>query len=128
SVEYPSPKRKKTGTTELALLTNRKPEPHVRRLPSESTTMATQLNIYCSSVMSFSGWLLIFLARHWKTERRRIGCGQVVQYVCALIRRHTTPHHRRCSVLGHDQKAYGRIESLLVHKYRRRSPVSGLEF
>uniref|UniRef100_A0A5K3EUN1 Frizzled domain-containing protein n=1 Tax=Mesocestoides corti TaxID=53468 RepID=A0A5K3EUN1_MESCO len=81
SVEYPSPTRNKTGTTEQALLTNHKPEPHVRRLPSESATLATPLIIYCSSVMSFSGWLLIFLACHWNAERHRIGCGQVVQHV-----------------------------------------------
>uniref|UniRef100_A0A5K3EV96 DDE_5 domain-containing protein n=1 Tax=Mesocestoides corti TaxID=53468 RepID=A0A5K3EV96_MESCO len=34
-VEYPSPNRKKTGTTEQAFLTNQKPGPHVRRLPSD---------------------------------------------------------------------------------------------
>ncbi|VDD78032.1 unnamed protein product [Mesocestoides corti] len=87
-VEYPSPSRKKTGTTEQALLTNQRPEPRVRRLPSESTTLATPLIIYCISSMSFSGWLLIFLACHWNTKRHRIGYGQVIQHVCALIRRH----------------------------------------
>uniref|UniRef100_A0A5K3EYB6 Ovule protein n=1 Tax=Mesocestoides corti TaxID=53468 RepID=A0A5K3EYB6_MESCO len=54
-VEYPSPNTKKTGTTEQALLTNQKPEPHVRRLPSESVALATPLIIYCSSVVSLSG-------------------------------------------------------------------------
>uniref|UniRef100_A0A5K3FTT2 Movement protein n=1 Tax=Mesocestoides corti TaxID=53468 RepID=A0A5K3FTT2_MESCO len=89
-VEYLSPNRKKTGTTEQALLTNQKPEPHVRHLPFESATLATPLIIYCTSAVSFLGWLLIFLACHWNTEGHRIGCGQVVQYVCAPIRRHTT--------------------------------------
>uniref|UniRef100_A0A5K3FI68 Uncharacterized protein n=1 Tax=Mesocestoides corti TaxID=53468 RepID=A0A5K3FI68_MESCO len=64
AVEYPSPNMKNTGTTEQALSTNHKPEPRVRRLPSESTTLATPPIIYCSSVVSFSGWLLIFLACH----------------------------------------------------------------
>uniref|UniRef100_A0A5K3ESL2 Transposase n=1 Tax=Mesocestoides corti TaxID=53468 RepID=A0A5K3ESL2_MESCO len=39
--------------------------------------------------MSFSGWLPFFPACHWIAERHGIGCGQVVQYVCALIRRLT---------------------------------------
>uniref|UniRef100_A0A5K3FWG8 Ovule protein n=1 Tax=Mesocestoides corti TaxID=53468 RepID=A0A5K3FWG8_MESCO len=75
-VEYPSPNRKKTGITEQALLTNHKPEPHVRRLPSESTTLPTPLITYCTSVVSFSDWLLIFLARHWNAERHTIGYGR----------------------------------------------------
>uniref|UniRef100_A0A5K3G3A3 Uncharacterized protein n=1 Tax=Mesocestoides corti TaxID=53468 RepID=A0A5K3G3A3_MESCO len=54
-VEYPSPNRKKTGSTEQALLTNHKPEPRVRRLPPESPTLATPLIIYCITSMSFSG-------------------------------------------------------------------------
>uniref|UniRef100_A0A5K3ERM2 Uncharacterized protein n=1 Tax=Mesocestoides corti TaxID=53468 RepID=A0A5K3ERM2_MESCO len=73
NVEYPSPNRKNTGTTESGLLTNHKPEPHVRRPPSESTTPATPLIIYCTSSMSFSGWLLIFLACYWNSERHRVG-------------------------------------------------------
>uniref|UniRef100_A0A5K3FGR8 Uncharacterized protein n=1 Tax=Mesocestoides corti TaxID=53468 RepID=A0A5K3FGR8_MESCO len=89
-VKYPRPNRKKTGTTEQALLTNQKPEPHVRCLPSESTTLATAPIIYCTSVVSFSGWLPSFPACHWNAERHGIGRGQVVQHVCALIRRHTT--------------------------------------
>uniref|UniRef100_A0A5K3FBC0 Ovule protein n=1 Tax=Mesocestoides corti TaxID=53468 RepID=A0A5K3FBC0_MESCO len=35
-----------------------------RRLPSESSTLATMLIIYCTSVVSFSGWLLIFFVCH----------------------------------------------------------------
>uniref|UniRef100_A0A5K3FNR6 Replication factor C subunit 3 n=1 Tax=Mesocestoides corti TaxID=53468 RepID=A0A5K3FNR6_MESCO len=55
TVEYPSPNRNKTGTTEQAPLTNHNQEPRVRRLPPESTTLATPLIIYCTSVVSFSG-------------------------------------------------------------------------
>uniref|UniRef100_A0A5K3FIG8 Frizzled/Smoothened transmembrane domain-containing protein n=1 Tax=Mesocestoides corti TaxID=53468 RepID=A0A5K3FIG8_MESCO len=85
---------KEIGTTERAFLTNQKPEPHIRRLPSKSTTMATPLIIHCSLVVSFSVWLLTILVCHWNTDRRRIGCGHVVQHVCALIR-HPEPHVRR---------------------------------
>uniref|UniRef100_A0A5K3EWL1 Glycoprotein N n=1 Tax=Mesocestoides corti TaxID=53468 RepID=A0A5K3EWL1_MESCO len=66
----------KTGTTGQASLTNHKPES-----PSESTTLATPLIIYCTSFVSFSGWLLIFLACHYNAERHRI--------VCALRRRYS---------------------------------------
>uniref|UniRef100_A0A5K3F4V0 Uncharacterized protein n=1 Tax=Mesocestoides corti TaxID=53468 RepID=A0A5K3F4V0_MESCO len=72
-VEYPSHNRKKAGTTEHALLTNQKPEPRVRRLSSESATLATPLFIYCISSMSFSGWLPSFPACYWIAERHRIG-------------------------------------------------------
>uniref|UniRef100_A0A5K3FF79 Attachment glycoprotein n=1 Tax=Mesocestoides corti TaxID=53468 RepID=A0A5K3FF79_MESCO len=45
NVEYTNPNTKKTGTREQTLLTNHQPEPHVMRLPSESTTLATPLII-----------------------------------------------------------------------------------
>uniref|UniRef100_A0A5K3FDW3 Ovule protein n=1 Tax=Mesocestoides corti TaxID=53468 RepID=A0A5K3FDW3_MESCO len=63
-VDLRSSNRKKTGTTEQALLTNHKPEPLVRRRPSESVTLVTPLIMCCTSFVSFSGWLLIFLACH----------------------------------------------------------------
>uniref|UniRef100_A0A5K3F9I8 GPI mannosyltransferase 2 n=1 Tax=Mesocestoides corti TaxID=53468 RepID=A0A5K3F9I8_MESCO len=63
-VKYPRPNRKKTSTTEQALLTNQKLEPRVRRPPSETTTLATPLIVYCSSIVSFSGWLHFFLEHH----------------------------------------------------------------
>uniref|UniRef100_A0A5K3ESB7 Ovule protein n=1 Tax=Mesocestoides corti TaxID=53468 RepID=A0A5K3ESB7_MESCO len=72
-VEYTSPNSKKTGTKEQALLTNQKPEQRVRRLPSDATTLATPPVIYYTSLVSFSVWLLFFLACHWSTERHRIG-------------------------------------------------------
>uniref|UniRef100_A0A5K3FS59 SRCR domain-containing protein n=1 Tax=Mesocestoides corti TaxID=53468 RepID=A0A5K3FS59_MESCO len=68
-VECLSPNRKKTGTTDQALLTNHKPEPHVRRLPSESIRLATPLYIYCSSFVSFSGWLPVFPSHAIGTQR-----------------------------------------------------------
>uniref|UniRef100_A0A5K3F6F9 Uncharacterized protein n=1 Tax=Mesocestoides corti TaxID=53468 RepID=A0A5K3F6F9_MESCO len=49
---------KKTGTTKPALSTNHKPESHVRRLPSKSTTLAVAHYIF----LSVSNWLPIFLA------------------------------------------------------------------
>uniref|UniRef100_A0A5K3EUP5 Uncharacterized protein n=1 Tax=Mesocestoides corti TaxID=53468 RepID=A0A5K3EUP5_MESCO len=95
---------KNAGITDQALLTNHKPEPLVRRLPSKFTTLATPLFIYCTSSMSFSGWLLTFLACHWNAEGHRIGCSQVVQHVCALIRRHTPLHHRNPFFCGMPQQ------------------------
>uniref|UniRef100_A0A5K3G1C6 Ovule protein n=1 Tax=Mesocestoides corti TaxID=53468 RepID=A0A5K3G1C6_MESCO len=56
-VEYPSPNRKTSGTTQQALLTNHKPEPHVRCRPSESATLATLPIVSCSSFVSFCSWL-----------------------------------------------------------------------
>uniref|UniRef100_A0A5K3FBF6 Ovule protein n=1 Tax=Mesocestoides corti TaxID=53468 RepID=A0A5K3FBF6_MESCO len=49
TVENQSSNRKETGTTEQISLTNHKPEPHIRRLPSESTTLATLFIISCTS-------------------------------------------------------------------------------
>uniref|UniRef100_A0A5K3FZC1 Ovule protein n=1 Tax=Mesocestoides corti TaxID=53468 RepID=A0A5K3FZC1_MESCO len=52
---------KKTGATEQALLTNHKPKFNVSCRISEYTTLAMMLIIYCSSFVSFSGCLHIFL-------------------------------------------------------------------
>uniref|UniRef100_A0A5K3G2Y1 Ovule protein n=1 Tax=Mesocestoides corti TaxID=53468 RepID=A0A5K3G2Y1_MESCO len=57
-------------------LTNQKPEKIIRRRPSKSTTLASPFIIYCSS----------FAIR---TQRdQELAEASVVQYVCALIRRH----------------------------------------
>uniref|UniRef100_A0A5K3FA15 Uncharacterized protein n=1 Tax=Mesocestoides corti TaxID=53468 RepID=A0A5K3FA15_MESCO len=56
---------KKSSITEQVLLTNHKPEPHIRRRPSESTMPAAPLIIYRFSYVSVSSWLGIFLACHW---------------------------------------------------------------
>uniref|UniRef100_A0A5K3FFK3 Uncharacterized protein n=1 Tax=Mesocestoides corti TaxID=53468 RepID=A0A5K3FFK3_MESCO len=63
----------RTGTTEQALMTNHRPEPHVRRLPSESPTLATPLIIYCASFVSFSCWLPALLECHFNAETHRTG-------------------------------------------------------
>uniref|UniRef100_A0A5K3FPX2 ABO glycosyltransferase n=1 Tax=Mesocestoides corti TaxID=53468 RepID=A0A5K3FPX2_MESCO len=70
-----------TGTTEQALLTNHKPELHVRRRPSEFTTLPTT---YCFSYVPVSDWLHIFLA----LERRD---GELAEADVVFVRRHT--HH-----------------------------------
>uniref|UniRef100_A0A5K3F3A6 ULP_PROTEASE domain-containing protein n=1 Tax=Mesocestoides corti TaxID=53468 RepID=A0A5K3F3A6_MESCO len=82
------------GTTEQALLTNNNPEPYFRHRPSESTTLPTRLIMYCPLFVSSSDWLHIFLACHWITDRQELAEASVVQYVCALVRRHCTfwPH------------------------------------
>uniref|UniRef100_A0A5K3FWY5 Transposase n=1 Tax=Mesocestoides corti TaxID=53468 RepID=A0A5K3FWY5_MESCO len=59
------------------LLTNHKPGPHVRRRQSESTTLATPVG--CISSSHAIG-----------TQRDRgLPEASLVEYVCALIRRHS---------------------------------------
>uniref|UniRef100_A0A5K3EK12 Myosin motor domain-containing protein n=1 Tax=Mesocestoides corti TaxID=53468 RepID=A0A5K3EK12_MESCO len=58
------------------LLTNHKPELHIRRRPSESTNLATSLIIHCSS-----------FACHSNAKRKLAEAG-IVHYVCALMRRY----------------------------------------
>uniref|UniRef100_A0A5K3F9L9 Ovule protein n=1 Tax=Mesocestoides corti TaxID=53468 RepID=A0A5K3F9L9_MESCO len=77
---YPSSSIKKTTTTEQNLLTNYKPEGHIRRRPSESTTLATPIIIYCSSFAYFSGWLHAI-----GTQIDRGLAEASVKYVSALI-------------------------------------------
>uniref|UniRef100_A0A5K3G1R5 Uncharacterized protein n=1 Tax=Mesocestoides corti TaxID=53468 RepID=A0A5K3G1R5_MESCO len=55
----------KTGTTERTFLPNHKPESHVRCHLSESATLTTTFISNCTSFVSFSGWLRIFLACYW---------------------------------------------------------------
>uniref|UniRef100_A0A5K3FPG4 Ovule protein n=1 Tax=Mesocestoides corti TaxID=53468 RepID=A0A5K3FPG4_MESCO len=58
------------------LLTNHKPEPHVRCRPSKSTALVTPLIIYCFSFVT-------------GTQRDRgLAEASVVQYVYVLIRRY----------------------------------------
>uniref|UniRef100_A0A5K3FZ90 Pleckstrin homology domain containing, family H (With MyTH4 domain) member 2 n=1 Tax=Mesocestoides corti TaxID=53468 RepID=A0A5K3FZ90_MESCO len=86
SAEYPSPRTKKTGTTEQALLTNHEPEPHTRRRLSESSTLATPLLLYHFSTVSVSGWL----DGNGKQRGRGLAESGVVQNFCELIRHHTS--------------------------------------
>uniref|UniRef100_A0A5K3EFD6 Uncharacterized protein n=1 Tax=Mesocestoides corti TaxID=53468 RepID=A0A5K3EFD6_MESCO len=54
TIECPMPNRKKSDTTGQALLINHLPESHIRRRPYKSTTLATPLIIYCSSLVYIS--------------------------------------------------------------------------
>uniref|UniRef100_A0A5K3FJC2 Glycolipid transfer protein domain-containing protein n=1 Tax=Mesocestoides corti TaxID=53468 RepID=A0A5K3FJC2_MESCO len=85
---------KKTGTTEEALLTNHKPETHVRRRPSEST-MWLHRSLYtafksCLSLVDF----LSSLCATGTQRNRELAEASVVKYNCAFIHLCTFPNRR----------------------------------
>uniref|UniRef100_A0A5K3G077 Uncharacterized protein n=1 Tax=Mesocestoides corti TaxID=53468 RepID=A0A5K3G077_MESCO len=89
SVEFQSPGKKETGKTDKALLANHKPEPYVRRRPSESTTRLLRRSLYTASQTCLS---LVGCpsSSHAIGTQRAGGLAEasVVQYVCTLTRRY----------------------------------------
>uniref|UniRef100_A0A5K3EYT9 Uncharacterized protein n=1 Tax=Mesocestoides corti TaxID=53468 RepID=A0A5K3EYT9_MESCO len=73
NADYPSPRMKEAGETELALLTIHKPESHIRLHLSDCTTLTTPFIICHFSNLSISAWLYIFLVCPWNAKRQRIG-------------------------------------------------------
>uniref|UniRef100_A0A5K3FII4 Secreted protein n=1 Tax=Mesocestoides corti TaxID=53468 RepID=A0A5K3FII4_MESCO len=95
---------------EQASLTNHEPGPHVRRLPSESTTLATPPIIYCTSVVSFSGSLLIFLACLWNADTQN--CLRPGGPIC--LRLDLSPHCLQLEYPSPNGKKTGSTEQALL--------------
>uniref|UniRef100_A0A5K3FL90 Uncharacterized protein n=1 Tax=Mesocestoides corti TaxID=53468 RepID=A0A5K3FL90_MESCO len=63
---------RQTGTTEPALLTNHKPEPHIRCLRFQYPIMTASRIAYSFSSVRFTRWLQIFLVSHSNSHRQVI--------------------------------------------------------
>uniref|UniRef100_A0A5K3G3D0 Cdc6_C domain-containing protein n=1 Tax=Mesocestoides corti TaxID=53468 RepID=A0A5K3G3D0_MESCO len=97
----------KTDTTEQALLTNHKLKPQVRSRPSESTTLATKFFIYCSA----------FAIRMQRD--RGLAEASVVQYICALSRRHISQHMEARDRLIYTELPRGYLACTQLDRMRR---------
>uniref|UniRef100_A0A5K3EVX3 Uncharacterized protein n=1 Tax=Mesocestoides corti TaxID=53468 RepID=A0A5K3EVX3_MESCO len=68
NVKYPSPNKEKINTIEQALLTNHKPEPYVRRLPSDPPRWSRRS--YILLLIRVFLWLAAYVPR-MPLERRK---------------------------------------------------------